>query len=129
MTMTRMAVALTLALFAAPTVLPSAQAQQAADGERLFRTRCGTCHTVEPGQNRVGPSLAGVIGRTAGALEGARYSPALQQSGIVWSSETIDEYLANPRQLVPGTTMTVGLRAPEERAAIIAYLDGRVAAP
>ncbi|WP_235031559.1 c-type cytochrome [Geminicoccus flavidas] len=127
--MTRMAVALTLALLAAPMMLPPAQAQQATDGERLFRTRCGTCHTIEPGQNRVGPSLAGVIGRTAGTLEGARYSPALRQSGIIWSSETIDEYLANPRQLVPGTTMTVGLRAAEERAAVIAYLNGRMAAP
>ncbi|WP_191062019.1 c-type cytochrome [Geminicoccus harenae] len=106
--------------------MPSpALAQQAADGERLFRTRCGTCHSIEPGQNRVGPSLAGVLGRAAGTLEGARYSPALRESGIVWSSETIDAYLADPRQLVPGTTMTVGLRAPAERAAVIAYLDGR----
>ncbi|HWL68164.1 MAG TPA: c-type cytochrome [Geminicoccus sp.] len=127
--MTRMALALTLALLTAQTMTSPALAQQAADGERLFRTRCGTCHSVEPGQNRVGPSLAGVLGRTAGTLEGARYSPALRESGIVWSSETIDAYLANPRQLVPGTTMTIGLRAPAERAAVIAYLDGRGDAP
>ncbi|WP_255592081.1 c-type cytochrome [Geminicoccus harenae] len=123
--MTRMALALTLALLAAQAMPSPALAQQAADGERLFRTRCGTCHSIEPGQNRVGPSLAGVLGRAAGTLEGARYSPALRESGIVWSSETIDAYLADPRQLVPGTTMTVGLRAPAERAAVIAYLDGR----
>jgi cytochrome c len=127
--MTRMAAALTLGVLTALPAVSSAQMQQAADGEQLFRTRCGTCHTLAPGQNRVGPSLAGVIGRTAGTLEGARYSPSLRQSGIVWSSETIDKYLANPRQLVPGTTMTVGLRAPEERAAVIAYLHGRMAAP
>jgi cytochrome c len=127
--MIRLAPALTLALLAAQALPLPALAQQVADGERLFRTRCGTCHTVEPGQNRVGPSLAGVLGRTAGSLEGARYSPALRESGIVWSSETIDAYLADPRQLVPGTTMTVGLRAPAERAAVIAYLDGRSAAP
>ena len=127
--MTRLAPALTLALLGAQALTSPAPAQQAADGERLFRTRCGTCHTVEPGQNRVGPSLAGVLGRTAGTLEGARYSPALRESGIVWSSETIDAYLADPRQLVPGTTMTVGLRATADRAAVIAYLDGRGAAP
>ncbi|WP_223861830.1 c-type cytochrome, partial [Geminicoccus harenae] len=61
--MTRMALALTLALLAAQAMPSPALAQQAADGERLFRTRCGTCHSIEPGQNRVGPSLAGVLGR------------------------------------------------------------------
>lgn len=127
--MTRMALALTLALLAAQTKISPALAQQAADGERLFRTRCGTCHSAEPGQNRVGPSLAGVLGRPAGTLQGARYSPALRESRIVWSSAAIDAYLADPRKLVPGTTMTVGLRAPSERAAVIAYLGGRSTAP
>jgi cytochrome c len=46
-------------------------------GERLFRTRCASCHSLNPGENRVGPHLSGLVGRSAGSVEGARYSKAL----------------------------------------------------
>lgn len=95
---------------------------QSADGQRLFQARCGTCHSLEAGANRLGPTLAGVVGRAAGAVEGARYSSALRASGLVWDAETLDRYLANPRQLVPGTTMTVALPNAAQREAIVAYL-------
>ncbi|MEQ8936703.1 MAG: cytochrome c family protein [Amphiplicatus sp.] len=109
---------LLLALF--PT--HSIAQQTAADGERVFRTQCGACHSVEAGQNRLGPHLAGIMGRKAGSVEGARYSPALKASTIVWNEETLATFLANPRELVPGTTMTIGVRNEDQRAAIIAYL-------
>lgn len=101
---------------------PLSHAQDAAEGERLFRTRCGSCHTLEAGQNRVGPSLAGLFGRPAGSLEGARYSPGLKASGITWNEQTLDTYLANPRIAVTGTTMTVSVADAAQRGAIIAYL-------
>jgi cytochrome c len=113
-------------LFAAGLLLPAAAFAQQADGERLFRQRCGTCHSLEPGQNRVGPHLSGVIGRTAGSVEGGRYSAALRESGIVWEGGILDAFLAAPRQAVPGTSMTAGVANAAQRAAIIAYLEGGV---
>lgn len=114
------------ALLGAP--LPAAAqnaAQDAAAGERAFRTRCGTCHSLDPGQNRAGPSLAGVIGRKAGSVEGARYSQALQKSDVTWDAQSLDSFLADPRGTVPGTSMTVRLADAAQRAAIIAYLSGQ----
>ena len=92
------------------------------DGERLFRARCGACHSLEPGQNRVGPHLAELADRIAGTIEGARYSAALQDSGTVWTAESLDVFLASPRQAIPGTTMSVGLANAGQRAAIIDFL-------
>lgn len=89
--------------------------------------RCGSCHSLESGQNRTGPHLSGVIGRKAGSVEGARYSAALRESGIVWEGGTLDTFLAAPRQMVPGTSMTVGVPNAAQRAAIIGYLEGAVA--
>ncbi|MPZ10508.1 MAG: c-type cytochrome [Kiloniellaceae bacterium] len=74
-----------------------------AEGETLFRARCAACHSLEPGQSRIGPALAGLAGRTAGIVEGARYSSALRDSGLVWNAETLEAFLANPREAVPGT--------------------------
>ena len=111
-----------------PLVAIPAAAQEAAEGERLFRARCAACHAAGPGPVRIGPPLAGVVGRTAGSAEGARTSPALRQSGLVWSAQTLDAYLADPRRAVPGTTMTVALRDAGERAAVVAYLAGLAAA-
>jgi cytochrome c len=118
-----MSVKYLVAIAAVLALASAAQAQDvSADGQKLFQQRCASCHGVEAGQNRIGPSLLGVFGRTAGTLEGARFSPALQNSGIVWNEETLSSYLDNPRGLVPQTTMTVALRDPAQRDAIIAYL-------
>jgi cytochrome c len=110
------ALAFTLALSS------STQAQETGDGERLFRQRCGTCHALQAGQTRAGPHLDGIIGRRAGSVGGARYSKALQDSGIVWDEATLDNFLANPRKAVPGTSMMVALPNADQRKAIIAYL-------
>jgi cytochrome c len=96
--------------------------ERAAEGESIFRTRCASCHSAEAGQNRVGPHLAGVVGRKAGSVEGARYSPSLQSSDITWTDQTLDAFLANPRQTAPGTTMLVNLPSESDRGAVIDYL-------
>ncbi len=103
-------------------IMAPANAQGPPDGERLYQQRCGSCHSIEPGQNRLGPHLSGVVGRTAGTVEGARYSPDMQKSGIVWDDKTLDTYLDNPRAIVPRTTMTIALRDAAQRGAIIDYL-------
>ncbi|PRD40618.1 cytochrome C [Phyllobacterium phragmitis] len=105
-----------------------AQEPANAEGERLFRTRCGSCHGAKDGDNRLGPHLSGLLGRQAGTVQGVRYSKALSSSGFVWDEERLHAYLSNPRQAVPGTTMTVNIRDEAQRSAIIAYLQNLPAA-
>jgi cytochrome c len=96
-------------------------------GKKVF-AQCMACHVVAAGQNRVGPSLYGVIGRTAGTVEGFRYSDANKNSGIVWTEQKLFEYLENPRATIPGTIMAfAGLKKPEDRANVIAYIKAESA--
>ena len=76
----------------------------AAKGEKVFK-KCKTCHSLEAGKKKVGPSLAGVFERTAGTLEGFKFSQAMKDSGIVWNEETLDKYLTKPRKFLKGTKM------------------------
>jgi cytochrome c2 len=93
------------------------------DGDRLFRNTCGICHSLQPGQNRLGPSLAGIIGRKAGSVVGFDYSEANKTSNIVWDEAQLDQYLSNPQQFMPGTKMIYpGMKDAEQRKALIAYL-------
>ncbi|MEI6985498.1 MAG: cytochrome c family protein [Rhodospirillaceae bacterium] len=92
-------------------------------GEKAYKKYCGACHTVEEGKNRVGPSLHSVVGRHSGAVAGYAYSAANTASGIVWTEDKLDAYLADPKAVVPGTKMTFsGVKDAEQRTAIIAYL-------
>ena len=77
------------------------------EGKTLFG-RCSACH-ARMAQNRVGPGLAGVVGRTAGTAQDFRFSGAMAASGITLDDQTLDDFLAAPRKLVPGTSMAVGL--------------------
>jgi cytochrome c len=93
-----------------------------AKGANVFK-RCQACHNVDKPQHRVGPSLQGVIGRKAGTAEGFKYSDAMLSSGITWDDASLDKYLENPKGVVAGTKMIfAGLKKPEERADVIAYL-------
>src|SRR5690606_30579684 len=98
----------------------------AARGEELFMANgCVACHGVSKGENsKVGPSLFGVVGRKAGtapSLLGATEN--LKKYGVVWSAETLDEFLADPSAKVPGTPMAGVLTDPQQRADVIAYLS------
>lgn len=94
-----------------------------ANGARAFRA-CVACHSLEPGQHRTGPSLAGVLGRKAGTAEGfRRYSPVLKAAGIVWDEATLDAWIADPQAFIPGNRMAFrGLPDAQARADLIAYL-------
>ncbi|MFZ4689157.1 MAG: c-type cytochrome [Polymorphobacter sp.] len=112
---------------AAPAAAPAAVTLasltgDAVKGEKVFG-QCKTCHVAEKGVNRVGPSLWGVIGRTAGSIEGFKYSPANKNSGLVWSDEQLFTYLEAPQKTIKGTYMAfAGLKNPQDRADVIAYL-------
>ncbi|WP_218578973.1 c-type cytochrome [Vineibacter terrae] len=103
----------------------AAVAQDAAEGEKVFKRNCFVCHTVEKGgPTKQGPNLFGVIGRKTGSVEGFRYTNANKSADITWSPETLDPYLTNPRKVIPGTNMAfAGLNKPADRKNLIAYLE------
>ncbi len=112
--------ALALAALATAACRPAAAAD---DGNTLFKRYCSICHDTAPGKNKVGPSLAGIVGRDSGSEEGYEYSAAMQSAGLKWDEQTLDVYLTNPRAKVPGTKMLFpGVKNPDERHAIIDYL-------
>ena len=105
------------------TASGKASAQDAAAGERVFKSQCSICHSPQPDRNIIGPSLFSVVGRHSGLIPGFRYSAANKNSGLVWDVGTLDRYLTGPRQVVPGTLMTYpGLKDQHQRADLIAYL-------
>jgi len=92
-------------------------------GKAVF-TQCETCHSKDPGVNKVGPSLHGIIGRHSGMIPNFHYSDANKGSGIVWTEQELYAYLENPQKVVPGTFMTfTGVKDPQKRADVIAYLQ------
>jgi len=118
-----------LSALAAVLITSAASASEpqgdAANGKALFEANgCVACHSVTPGDSsKVGPSLFGVVGRKAGtapSLLGA--TEKLKNYGVIWSAETLDEFLADPNAKVPGTPMAGRLVDPQQRADVIAYL-------
>jgi len=118
-----------IALAALATLCLGATAARAegdpAAGKLVFR-KCAACHTVDAGKNRVGPSLAGIVGRPAGTVEGFKYSDPMKAFGAgggVWDEATLDAYLADPKGFIKGNKMVfLGLKLAQERADVIAYL-------
>jgi cytochrome c len=95
----------------------------AARGEKRFE-ECVACHKLAAGENEIGPSLHGVFDRKAGELADFRYSPALRRSGITWTAQTLDAFLADPQKVVPANRMPyAGIPDASDRADLIAYLQ------
>jgi cytochrome c len=95
----------------------------AARGEARFQD-CAACHKLEAGSNDVGPSLHGIFERKAAALTDFRYSPAMKRSGISWTPETLDRFIADPQAMVPANRMPyAGMANPNDRADLIASLQ------
>ena len=94
-----------------------------AKGKIAFMT-CQTCHSIDAGVNKIGPSLHAVVGRAAGTIANFTYSTANKTSGITWTPEKLFQYLEGPQRIVPGTKMTFpGFPDPQKRADVIAYLQ------
>ncbi|MEM8978027.1 MAG: cytochrome c family protein [Pseudomonadota bacterium] len=94
----------------------------AASGEKIFR-KCSACHKLEQGVNGTGPYLYGLVGREIASVDGFAYSGALAGADGNWTPEEINEFLTNPSNYLPGTSMNFKLGKIEDRADVIAYLS------
>jgi cytochrome c len=93
----------------------------AAAGEKVF-AHCAVCHSNKPGENKFGPSLAGVVGRKSAAEPGYNYSPAMKGLNVTWDETNLDEYLRGPGKFVRGTKMVYFVPDEKDRQDVIAYL-------
>ncbi len=95
------------------------------NGAKVFK-KCAACHNIETQQNKIGPTLSGVIGRTAGTFAGFNYSKAMVAAGaagLVWTEAELAAYLPAPKAKVPGTSMAfIGVKKEQELADVIAYI-------
>ncbi|WP_233994234.1 c-type cytochrome [Porphyrobacter sp. AAP60] len=94
-----------------------------AAGEKVFAL-CRSCHVLDEGVNRVGPSLYNIVGRASGTVAGFAYSDANKNSGVTWTTDVLFEYLEDPKGFMPGTKMAFpGIKNAQDRANLVAYLD------
>jgi cytochrome c len=100
---------------------PASAAGDVVAGQDIF-ARCAPCHSTAPGENKIGPSLAGVFGRKSASEPGYRYSAALKAANITWDEHTLDQYLANPTLYVHVTKMFISVPDATVRENLIAYL-------
>ncbi|MDH3230328.1 MAG: cytochrome c family protein [Alphaproteobacteria bacterium] len=107
-----------LAAFSAPALADG----DADAGKKVFN-KCKACHTLAEGKNKVGPSLFGVLGKSAASVQGFKYSKALKESGLTWDEETLEKFLTKPKDLVPGTRMAfAGLKKDDDIENVVAYI-------
>lgn len=101
--------------------------QRIVGADAAFSSYCQNCHSVTPGDARRGPNLHQVIGRTAGSGPNYKYSKALEEAGFAWDELSLDGYMRNPHEFVPGGAKPANVAIPsaEDRKKIIAYLQGR----
>lgn len=105
----------------------NARAPDPVAGEKVFATVCSTCHGLDKAKE--GPPLRLAFGRKAGTAPGYPYSKALQGSGLVWTADTLNRWLASPQTTVPGAQMPYHLDDKLRREDIIAYLKSLVPEP
>lgn len=117
------------AMFLSLAAVPALAEGDAAKGEKVFK-KCMACHTADAATNKTGPYLKGVYGRKAATAEGYKYSDDLLAqgaAGTVWDDANLDKYLENPKAMAPKGKMSFpGLKKPEERADLIAYLKTKI---
>ena len=101
--------------------VPAYAQGDAAAGEKVF-AHCAVCHSNKPGENKFGPSLAGVFGRKSGTEAGYNYSSAMKGLNVTWDEKTLDEYLQGPGKFVRGTKMVYLVPDEKDRQDVIAYL-------
>jgi cytochrome c len=100
-----------------------ARAGDAGAGKSAFQSTCSICHSAQAGQNKIGPTLFGLVGRKTGTVAGYNYSPANEAANLVWDEATLDKYLEAPRTIIPGTKMTYGgMKDAGKRGDLISYL-------
>ncbi len=114
------------AVFATATLFLNSSTSLAAGdpaaGQHVF-ARCAACHSTTPGENKIGPSLADVVGRKSGTVAGYSYSPAMKGANITWDDAALDKFLTSPAGFVHGTKMFLSIPNSTDRQNVIAYLD------
>ena len=113
----------TLALLASFAPALAAE-EQGDDGQVAFNNSSRTCHSFKEGDNRLGPTLHGIVGRKAGSIDGFAFSSAMKSSGITWDEANLDKFIANPEAVVNGNGMKPfgGVADAGERKKIVDYL-------
>ena len=113
----------TLVLLASFTPALAAEGQSD-DGQVAYNNACRTCHSFKPDDNRLGPTLHGIIGRKAGSIEGFAFSPSMKASGITWDEANLDKFITDPNAVVSGNKMQPfgGVAEASERTKIVNYL-------
>ena len=89
-------------------------------GAALYQQHCTACHAID--SNKIGPAHRGVVGRRVGSLPGYKYSSELAASRLRWTPQTLNVWLGDPEELVPGQRMGFEVENAQERADLIAYL-------
>ena len=109
------------------TILGSSSAAMAAGdaaaGQSVFASHCAVCHATQAGVNKVGPSLASIVGSKSGTVPGFNFSTAMKDANVTWDDANLDKYLANPNGFVHGTKMFVNLPTETDRENVVAYLN------
>jgi cytochrome c len=105
---------------AAPT--SDATAGDATAGKAVF-SRCAACHSANPGVNKIGPSLAGIVGSQSGAVPGFNFSPGMKSAKVTWDASSLDKFLKNPNGFIHGTKMFFSVPNASDRQNVIAYLE------
>ena len=102
----------------------SAAQEESEEGKVAFNNACRTCHSFKADDNRLGPTLHGVVGRKAGSIDGFAFSSAMKSSGITWDTSNLDQFIENPEKVVHGNGMKPfgGIADAGERKKIIDYL-------
>ncbi len=116
---------ITAGLLLIHTLVTSSPALAAGDptaGEKVFATHCAVCHATTPGEDKIGPPLAGIVGSKSGTVPGYDFSAAMKDANVTWDAADLDKFLANPAGFVHGTKMFVNLPNETDRQNVIAYL-------
>lgn len=104
------------------------------ENEMAYNDHCRECHAFDKNDNRLGPSLYGIVGAKAGMVPGFAYSQSVKSSGLTWDEPTLDKWIANPNAVIPDNNMGSvygGIDDPAVRAKVIAFLksDAMTGAP
>lgn len=116
-----------VALMLSACLSEAAFAADNASGEQLYNNNCRTCHSWKEGDNRLGPTLHGIVGRKSGSIQGFNYSQSMKQANLTWDESTLDKFIANPDGVVQSNNMKpfAGIADQTTRQKIIEFLKSK----
>ena len=116
-----------VALMLSACLSEAAFAADNASGEQLYNNNCRTCHSWKEGDNRLGPTLHGIVGRKSGSIQGFNYSQSMKRANLTWDESTLDKFIANPDGVVQSNNMKpfAGIADQTTRQKIIEFLKSK----